>query len=308
MVATALGVENIGGRIQLLASSGGNTGLYDPANSAWVVKKGTDGTVTLEGTASGNLPLSGGTVNGNVTINSDSAENRLSYLQNSLRSVYQKVDTDGTYQLYDKTNSKPIITSSTDGETNGFNGTATNATQLDGKSASAYRKVVVEVTETTADLNSYTGDGVYYFGTSTTLTNAPSTTGWLEVNRLAGASSLTQRWIERSSSANEYIRVKNGSSWSTWKRTFTSSGGTVTDNITVDKQSSSLVSTAVEVKNTGGRIQLIASSGGNLGLYDPANGTWIVKKATDGTVTYADTANVKIQSTAPTDTSALWVW
>lgn len=62
------------------------------------------------------------------------------------------------------------------------------------------------------------------------------------------------------------------------------SGGTLSDNITIDKKSSSLVSTAIEVKNTGGRIQLIASSGGNLGLYDPATSTWIVKKATDGKV------------------------
>ena len=73
----------------------------------------------------------GGNVNGNVVIYSYEAENRLHYLQNSLRCVYQKVFDTGGYELYDKTNSKPIINSTADGITT-FNGTASGNLPLSG--------------------------------------------------------------------------------------------------------------------------------------------------------------------------------
>ena len=92
----------------------------------------------------------GGTIDGNVTIGSSEVVNRLLYLQNALRSVYQKVDTDGTYQLYDKTNSKPIITSSADGKTNNFNGAASGNLPLDGGGKVTADMTPIELVSTNA--------------------------------------------------------------------------------------------------------------------------------------------------------------
>ena len=73
----------------------------------------------------------GGFINGNVYIQSDKAEQRILWLKNSLRSIYQEVFSDGNYYLYDKTNGKPIITSTVDG-TNTFYGTASGNLPLNG--------------------------------------------------------------------------------------------------------------------------------------------------------------------------------
>lgn len=57
-------VENTlcGGR--LVASGGGNFGLYDTNRSKWIVKSDTNGVVTLNGHADSDLALTGGTVTG----------------------------------------------------------------------------------------------------------------------------------------------------------------------------------------------------------------------------------------------------
>ena len=92
-----------------------------------------------------------------------------------------------------------------------------NALKLDGKGANAYRKVCVVVEDAEADFNNYTEDGVYYFGTSTTLINAPNgaVSGWLDVTHLEGASSLIQRWQERTDATFSSTRTK--SSATTWR-------------------------------------------------------------------------------------------
>ena len=77
------------------------------------------------------LPLTGGTVNGNVTVKADDTSQRIHALQNSLRRVFQTIAPSGNYNLYDGTNSKPIIVSTLDG-TNTFNGTASGNLLLSG--------------------------------------------------------------------------------------------------------------------------------------------------------------------------------
>jgi len=94
---------------------------------------------------------------------------------------------------------------------------AYDADTVDGYHASDFRKVCVVVEDTEADFNNYTEDGVYYFGTSTTLINAPNgaVSGWLDVTHLEGASSLIQRWQERTDETFSSTRTK--SSATTWR-------------------------------------------------------------------------------------------
>lgn len=76
------------------------------------------------------IPKTGGAVDGNLSIESTTAEALTYNLKNSLREGRFLVHTDGRLGFYDVTNSKWIITSATDG-TNTFNGSAASAVKLD---------------------------------------------------------------------------------------------------------------------------------------------------------------------------------
>lgn len=69
------------------------------------------------------LPLTGGTVNGNVTFITEEALTRYLRLRNSKRQITHQIGEDGSYHLTDNTNTKYIIRSEVDGTTT-FNGTA----------------------------------------------------------------------------------------------------------------------------------------------------------------------------------------
>lgn len=97
------------------------------------------------------LPLTGGTVTGNLTVNasqfgvvSPNAEATRSYFGNPSRSLMHIVGADGAYGFYDNTNSKFIMQSSTDC-TNTFNGTASGNLPLGGgtfdKGANTYYRL-----------------------------------------------------------------------------------------------------------------------------------------------------------------------
>ena len=74
--------------------------------------------------------------------------------------------------------------------------------------------------------------------------------------------------------------------WEGWTTGFLPlGGGTASGDITVDKNASGLVDTRVGVKNTGGHLILLASSGGNIGLFDEKNSTWVLKKDSNGNMT-----------------------
>lgn len=83
------------------------------------------------------LPLDGSkAMNGNLYVGTSSNTNSImNILRNVKRQVYQVIDTDGVYNLYDSTNSNMIIRSSADGGNNFYgtlNGTATGNLPLTG--------------------------------------------------------------------------------------------------------------------------------------------------------------------------------
>lgn len=70
------------------------------------------------------FPKSGGAISGNLFASSTEGNSRIVGVYNSLRRIYNQVDTAGEYKIYDITNDKVIINSTANG-TNTFNGTLT---------------------------------------------------------------------------------------------------------------------------------------------------------------------------------------
>lgn len=100
------------------------------------------------------LPLTGGTVNGNVTLSADDTTYRRHRLQNSVGDVFQQIDNNGVYQLYDVINNKDIIRAYNG--TNTFNGTASENLPLTGGKISKASYEPLHIENTQAD-----GSGVY---------------------------------------------------------------------------------------------------------------------------------------------------
>lgn len=115
------------------------------------------------------LPKTGGTVDGHLFVASSEAVDRMIYLQNSVRSIFQKMHSNGLYQLYDKTNNKAIIESTANG-TNTFNGTASGNLPMNGGGTVKKEGDTPLVVENTKAGNSYTyigyknSNGINYMG------------------------------------------------------------------------------------------------------------------------------------------------
>ena len=90
----------------------------------------------------------GGNVSGDITAYSASATTRGLAVQNSLRKVSNFLNANGEYYLTDVTNGVNIISSSKDGATNTFNGTATGNLKLTGGTVTG--EVMVKTTDSTA--------------------------------------------------------------------------------------------------------------------------------------------------------------
>ena len=70
------------------------------------------------------LPKTGGDISGNLSLISADDTRKLFRLKNSIRSVLQYIESDGTFRLLDETYQRTIITLSADGQSNTFNGKA----------------------------------------------------------------------------------------------------------------------------------------------------------------------------------------
>ena len=109
------------------------------------------------------------------------------------------------------------------------------------------------------DLDNYTAAaGTYYFGSSLTLVNAPVgvTHGFLTVDRVSASGPVVQRFTQ--SVTKSYIRVKNGGTWSEWRK----------EIVDTDAVTGATASAA-------GRAGLVpAPAAGKQGSYLLGNGTW----------------------------------
>lgn len=138
-------------KLRVFTGSAGDTGLYDKTLEEWLLlKRASDNKVILYGTATGNLSSDGGTVNGNITIgNKTEDKSRYLYIANKLRTVFEYINANGAYALYDDTNGKVIIQSSLNG-TNTFNGTASGNLALTGGILNSSSRVMLKLQNTSS--------------------------------------------------------------------------------------------------------------------------------------------------------------
>lgn len=196
-----------------------------------------------------------------------------------------------------------------------YHGGAERALTLEGYRANAFRKTPIFIEDATADFNNYTEDGVYYFGASTTLTNAPegANTGWLEVTHIEGASSLIQTWQERTSTLNATRTKSASTTWRSWDEKLSrTNGGTLNGDLYIKKANSTTTARIIHYQDSvflrnytddNNYKDLVIRTTG-LSYLSRENGT-----GKEYAVLHTGNSNaVAIQSSAPTDTSALWVW
>lgn len=105
--------------------------FYDVTNGKNVFVSALDGTNTFNGTASGNLPLTGGDINGDVRQVISTNDYIKHTMINSARNIIKQISNSGHFGLYDNTNEKYIMESSPSGIST-FHGTATGNLPLDG--------------------------------------------------------------------------------------------------------------------------------------------------------------------------------
>lgn len=237
------------------------------------------------------LPLTGGTVDGNITQYKNSQSYITHALRNSARHIYSQIDPDGKYNLYDATNSKSIIHSTANG-TNTFNGTANGNLPSEGGTLigslslrtddSATRTRTVSFRN--ADDTSFGGIGAY------------SKNGVIE-HLYIGVGS-------------EYYRTKNSLSFTAdsfkWKdKDVVVVGKTANNNerrILTLNNSNSSASGATLAFSTNDTVN------GELGVSSEGEAMFITSGGSTKKLLHTgNSAKVHIGTTAPSDTSALWI-
>lgn len=154
-------------------------------------------------------------------------------------------------------------------------------TQLNGKSDDDHKHYATPVTTANTNLDDYTDSGLYSFAQAYTPINVPTgnTNGWLLVMQWTETHKATvkQIWFRHGSVNNNdfetYVRTKLGDyGWSSWKRYFTSNGGTITGNVTLDN--ADIYAGNVYLNENGsdtGKIYAKNSSGSYVANIQPCN-------------------------------------
>jgi len=111
--------------------SDGTYYLHDGTNDNSMIVSARDGKHTFNGTATGNVPTSGGVITGDLELASDNAVNKIYRMRNAKRNIGFIVRDDGAHYVYDDTNFKMIYMSDPNG-TNTWYGTASGNLPLAG--------------------------------------------------------------------------------------------------------------------------------------------------------------------------------
>ena len=192
----------------------------------------------------------GGDVNGNVTAYASDATARYFMVQNSKRRAAFQAMADGYLTLYDNTNGKHIILSSPDGNTNTFNGAATENIPRNGyKPTSYYGASEAEINSVVNGFHDNATDGEYY-------TKVLACGAWH--SKLGGGSrtvmgqrvSAQYGWqisvcYSEGASFTIMYRARNNGVWTEWDRPayitelanyLPLSGGDITTDVTIGKK------------------------------------------------------------------------
>ena len=118
-----MSAQNNLAEIRLFTTSAGDGGVYDMKHSKWIAKSDTNGNVTVNGTASGNIPISGGVATGTIGVERSDSTETIVMVKNSKGHMDLFVSENGYKGLIDRTNGKWVVQTSPTGTTT-FTGTA----------------------------------------------------------------------------------------------------------------------------------------------------------------------------------------
>ena len=234
-----------------ISGSGATTVTTDTSGNIVISSTDNNTTYSAAGSSLG-LVKSGGDVtisSGVITVNDDSHNHTIANVDNLQSSLdaKQATITGGatTIASSDLTVSRALVSNSS-GKVDVSAVTSTELGYLDGVTSNiqtqldTHKHCPTPVTTANTDLNDYTTEGLYSFAQAYTPVNVPSgnTNGWLLVMQWTETHKATikQIWFRHGSVNNNdhetYVRTKLGDyGWSSWKRYFTSNGGTITGNV-----------------------------------------------------------------------------
>lgn len=170
---------------------------------------------------------------------------------NDARGDYQHVG--GKFAEYDDNNTYAMMIgngTSSSNRKNAFavdwNGNATFDGRVDADNVGIHY-----ITSGSRNLNDYKTEGIWYFSTGATLTNAPNNAvnGWLEVftDTVSGGLSVKQIWHRHGSNPStfkdEYIRLYGSSTWGSWEKMATESDVTGAFDSTQTVESTRIIRT-----------------------------------------------------------------
>ena len=144
---------------------------------------------------------------------------------------------------------------------------------------------------TGTDLNTCIDVGVYYFdGVATNYVNTPSSTAHngIMVVRNYGTNRIVQEYISYNTGV-AYTRVGTKDDLKPWRELFTTDGGTVKGNVTVNTTEDSY--RTINLQNATRALEFALYGGGVFRLYDGTNNKNIIVSNADGTTTFNGTAS-----------------
>lgn len=112
-----ISVRNSLRKINFEVKQNGDFIIWDGTNVKTQMTLGIDGTNTFYGTASENLPLSGGAISGNLELVSSDATVKIFRLSNSKRTINFVIYADGRFCIEDPKNNVTMFSSDADGKT-----------------------------------------------------------------------------------------------------------------------------------------------------------------------------------------------
>ena len=162
-----INLKNATRALEFALYGGGAFRLFDATNNKNIIVSNVDGTNTFNGTASGNLPLAGGTTTGDIEVSKTSGDSSRvkATVKNALIGLVASED--GSIGLYDYKENRHVLIKYQDGRCI-LTGTATGNLPLDGGTVSngGMNPLSIKGADTTSLLRFYNKAGALqgYFG------------------------------------------------------------------------------------------------------------------------------------------------
>ena len=241
------------------------------------------------------LPKSGGDINGSVNVKTDENVNISLAMKNAMREVFFRVYKEGAFRLYDNTNGKNIMVCNPDG-TNTFNGTATGNVPLTSGQSAPY--VSTQANKVITFNNSRTDSSMAWINIDIGGQNVGAYGSKSDGTPIVWANGSTKELLHSGNVGSYALPITGGKL--TGELNLDTNGATTA---VIPYQKQLLLRNVMDWSTL--NYTDIRVGDGVATLIKNTNGSAIVSGQLLHT---GNSAKVAIQSSAPTDTTALWVW